>query len=313
MDLLLESIKTWYSDYKAMQNMTDMSNFISQLKRNDNTSLIEAINTGFDVITTNCGYDIPSLMERANILCEQVANTVESEMLSGTSKSEMSPKMQNKFIQLIEPIILKITDYYEDPEVNEEITPMLLMWTLKEAKQFDGKLLNDDMSAINKEFINYLHKSVNVNNKSIPLIYLTATKLADRVRGKSKYFEGKPTTSQEVDVDTSRLVSSLIDELDSINKWAIDNPAFKTTEILDKKWIQYFKLIWDNPDIRGTELIKLMPELPYNIKGKGKAPTIHGEAVKRAGKKLINILSKHPRWKNKIGTLRSAIAELSKA
>lgn len=311
MELILESVKRWYSDYKNTQHINSLSHFINNLKRNDNTSLIEAINTGLDAITTNHAHDIKSLMSRANVLCEQVSNALDVSTASDISKKQLSPKLQNKFISLLEPIVLKIADYYEEPEIKEEVTPMLLMWILEESKKFKGNLLNDDMTAISDEFMQYLHKGVNISGKTIPLIYLTATKIADRTRGKSNTFAGNIDTQKEIGVDTSRLVSSLMDELDSIIDWSNKNPAFKSTERLDKKWADYFKLLWKNPDISGTEVIKQIPDLPYNIKSKGKAPTVHGEGVKRAGQKLINILSKHPTWKNKVGSLRGAIAELS--
>ena len=320
MNLLLESVKKWYSDYKNAENINYMSNFISNLKRSDNILLIESINDGFDIITTNLGYDIPSLMKRADILCEHVANTINDETSPDTLKSEMSPKIQNKFIRLLEPIISKITEYYEDPEVIEDITPMLLMWALKESKEFDGKLLNDDMTAIDNEFIKYLHKGVNTQNKTIPLIYLVASKLANQTKVKSKTFENKPTTSKEVDIDTSRLVSSLSmtdaksdvkklfaqlqTELTDMNEWAKKSGKVKPFK---DDILKMLKIKLTNPGITDADLLKEVPSLPKKVSSTG-VSKVHPQIMKRSAEKLKEFF-KEPKFEkfNELSDLISAL------
>lgn len=317
MTSLLNSVKKWYSDYKLYHLNEALSHFIDKLNRGDTPLIFEAIHNGLDTIRTTNGYDVHTLMHRVDILCEQVSDAIsndeELEEKYKSLKTERSTDVKSKLISIAQPLVLKIAEYYKDPDIQENIVPMLLMWIIEQSKNFEGDILNKNMDKLSDEFFKYLHKGKTVGNKSIPLIYLMASKIANKTKIKSEPTELGATKNKEVDVDTSRLVSSLMNELNSINEWAIDSPLIKSTETLDKKWMNYFKLIWKNPDLNGKEILEKIPTLPSNVKQKGRAPTLHGESVKRAGRKLINILSKHPRWKNKVGSLQGAIATLSQA
>lgn len=94
---VLEAAKQWYRDYKVADSYEKFSTFVENLKRDENSSLLESIQTGIKTITENSGYSKDALSHRLGVLAEAALSEAEEDddlLLSQLSEDETKEELQ---------------------------------------------------------------------------------------------------------------------------------------------------------------------------------------------------------------------------
>lgn len=332
---ILESTKQWYSDYNSLEKNNKFKTFMESLKSDSNSTLIESITSGFDVINKNQSLD--SVMKRANVLCEYIdeyepdtrinsladydANVVgksrgvtseESDENKYKSALEMSPSIQNKFLALMKPDVIKVASYYKDEDIREEIVPFLLLWTLKQAKryieEYGSNVFTDDMKSIKPEFKKTLLVDPDpdpARKNGKPFMYLMAAKFANRVRSFSgDYAPLEKSEERYDDAFADKLIKSFYDELDDVLEWAngrTDLPTLSPEHI--------FILKSRAKGLQFDEIAKKLPGVNSYTDKKSGITRIHPATAKRINQKVLTIYKAHPKWKSRISDIKNVLSK----
>jgi hypothetical protein len=76
---VLEAAKQWYRDYKVADSYEQFSTFVENLKRDENSTLLESVQTGIKAITENSGYSKEALSYRLGTLAEAALSSDEED------------------------------------------------------------------------------------------------------------------------------------------------------------------------------------------------------------------------------------------